>query len=87
MERDPNLITSDLCRTEHRDGVAIQIDIYRLEHETGWALELVDPDNTSIAWDDLFETDDAALAEALSVLDKEGSAIFQEPTNIIPFNR
>ena len=45
--------------------------LYRLE-TTDWSLEVVDETGTSIVWDDLFPTDQAALDEALKTIREEG---------------
>ena len=81
---DPNLILSGLSRQVTLEGHAFRIEIYRLEH-TDWSLEIVDEDGTSTVWEDLFETDQAALDEALKTIDDEGLAAFRDGGTIIPF--
>ena len=62
---DPEIIKSRHSGTFTKDGVTVEVCIYRLAN-TRWTLEVVDCEGTSTAWDDEFETDDAALAEFLS---------------------
>ena len=86
-ERDPSLVTSSLSRRLTRDGISVQIGIYRLESEPGWSLEVVNAAGTSIVWDDLFPTDDAALAEFDRTVAEEGMVAFLDSSKIIPFRR
>lgn len=81
---EPNLINSGLSRSIEVDGQTFRIEIYRLEH-TEWSLEVVDEEGTSTVWDELFETDQAALDEVLQSVAREGIGAFQESANVIPF--
>jgi uncharacterized protein len=65
------LIHSPLTRTLSAEGHTLRIDIY---HGVGepWILEIVDESGTSTVWDDLFDTDTAALEAALEALEQEG---------------
>lgn len=74
---DPKLIDSPLSRAVHVEDESLQICIYRLETDAKWTLEVVDQDATSTVWDDLFDTDEAALAEALQAIEKEGLEAFK----------
>lgn len=87
MERDPEIITSDLSKTVSKDGVAVDVHIFRLENETGWALEVVNENNTSTTWDDLISSDEAALEEFARVVTTEGIEAFMDGSNIVPFQR
>jgi hypothetical protein len=63
-ENDPEIEYSPLCEEVTRDGLTVRVQIYR--HKTGnegWSLEVVDHEDASTVWDDLFETDHEALAE------------------------
>jgi hypothetical protein len=86
-EREPNLVTSSLSRRLTRDGISVEIGIYRLETEPGWSLEVVNAAGTSIVWDDLFPTDDAALAEFDRTVAEEGMVAFLDSGKVIPFRR
>lgn len=68
-------IQSPLCRQYEEDGLSVTIDIYRTE-DSGWILEIVDEGNNSTVWEDKFETDKEALAEALDALKQEGVQAF-----------
>jgi hypothetical protein len=74
---DPKLINSSLSRSFEENGARVEIAIYRLE-DTDWSLEIVASDGCSTVWDDLFATDEAALAEALSAIKDEGIPSFFE---------
>lgn len=83
---DPNLIHSDLSRQIILESHTFEIEIYRLEH-TDWSLEVIDEDGSSTVWDDLFETDQAALKEALKTNKDEGIGAFRDSATVIPFQK
>lgn len=83
-ERDPNIITSGLSGHVTEDGVTVDVKIYRLEHDHGWALEVVNANGTSIVWDQLFDTDDEALAAFNLTVEEEGMEAFAD-SNVVPF--
>ncbi len=68
---DPQIITSSLSRVVEKDGASVDVRIYRLEN-TEWSLEIVATRGTSTVWDDLFPSDEAALAAALQAIEEEG---------------
>jgi hypothetical protein len=82
---DPNLVHSSLSQRITVEGHEFSIEIYRLEHEAAWSLEVVDDEGTSAVWDDLFDTDQAALNEVLKAIEKEGLGAFRENADVIPF--
>lgn len=82
---DPNLITSGLSRSVTVDHSPVRIEIVRLEGNPDWSLEVVDHEGTSIVWQEPFETDAAALAEAIRAIEEEGTKLFQDESNVIPF--
>ena len=82
---DPNLIDSGLSQRTTVEGHEFKIKIYRLEHEPKWSLEVVDEDGTSTVWDDLFDTDQAALVEVLKAIKEEGLSAFRDNANVVPF--
>jgi len=86
-ERDPNIVNSGLSRTVTRDGVTVEVSIIRLEHESEWSLEVVNSANTSIVWDELFPTDEAAYAEFERTVAEEGMHAFLDSAKMIPFRR
>lgn len=67
---------SPLSQTISKDGITVQILIYRGESDNGWLLEVVDDEDASTVWEDTFDTDEAALAEAMDTIAKEGIATF-----------
>ena len=77
MKNDPEIIYSGHCTRFIKDGVVVDVQIYRLE-DTAWSLEVVNSANTSVVWDDLFETDDEAFAEFMRTVEEEGMAAFAE---------
>ena len=86
-DRDPNLITSSLSRDVSRDGVTVRVEIYRLEDRPGWGLEVVNDKGTSIVWDELFDTDDAADAAFRETVAVEGMTTFLDSATVIPFRQ
>ena len=67
---EPAFIESPLSQSVSRNGVAVRVEIYG-DSQDGWILEIVDASNTSHVWNEHFETDQQALAEALRALDEE----------------
>ena len=68
---DPKIIDSPLSGCFAEGGITVDVLIYRLE-DTHWSLEVVDSEGTSIVWDDLFPTDEAAKAEFHRCVAEEG---------------
>ncbi len=66
---------SPLSRTVSRDGYSVQIDIYE-DVNGGWLLQVVDLCGNLTGWNELFETDRAALDEALRAIEEEGITSF-----------
>ncbi len=69
---------SPLERKVERDGVWVKICIYRGEGDPVWLLEVEDHRGGSTVWDDRFETDQAALDEALRSIDEDGIESFAQ---------
>lgn len=86
-ESEPHLVTSSLSCKVTRDGISLEVGIYRLETETGWSLEVINAAGTSIVWDDLFPTEEAALAEFERTVVDEGTVAFLDGGKVIPFRR
>ena len=72
MDEEPELETSPLSQKVSSGDKTVRVEIYRLEGETSWVLEVVDEYNNSTVWDDVFESDTAALAEAKKTILAEG---------------
>jgi hypothetical protein len=76
-DHDPEIEYSPLCEEVTRDGLTVRVQIYRLKiGSNGWSLEVVDHENASTVWDDLFATDHEALAEFSRTLEDEGIQSF-----------
>jgi hypothetical protein len=73
---EPELIESPLNCSIERGGRRLKVNIVRLATERGWSLEVVNDHNTSIVWDDQFETDRDADAAFRSALAEEGFEAF-----------
>ena len=86
-DRDPNIVTSRLSRRVTRDEVSVEVRICRLETDAVWTLEVVNSGGTSIVWDDLFPTDDAANDEFLRAVAEEGMETFLDSAKTVPFRR
>lgn len=69
-DEEPEFIESPLSQTVTRNGVTVQVEIYA-DSNGRWILEIVDAENASHVWDEHFETDEQALAEAMRALDEE----------------
>lgn len=70
-----DLIYSPLQQTYTEGAYSVEIQIYRMP-DRGWTLEVVDQDNTSTVWDHEFETDAAALEQALAEIKADGLKAF-----------
>ena len=81
----PNIVTSGLSRTIAVNGHNLTIEIYRLEHDASWTLEVIDEEGTSSVWDDTFDSDQAAIEEALKTIKEEGLSAFRDSANVIQF--
>jgi hypothetical protein len=66
---EPDFVDSPLSQTVTRNGVTVRIAIYA-DDEGRWILEVVDAEHASHIWEEHFETDAQALAEALQALDE-----------------
>ncbi len=82
---DPNIVNSGLSQRVTVEGHNFSIEIYKLEGSTEWSLEVVDEEGTSTVWDDLFDSDQAALDEVMRAIKEEGLAAFRESGNVVPF--
>lgn len=79
MVIEKELVLSELCQTVSRDSTFVEIEIYRLEDDDTWTLEVVDETNASTVWDNKYPTEQAALDEALRVINEEGIRSFMKP--------
>jgi len=62
MEDDLELEYSPLCQSISSGGKSVQVHIYN-DGEGKWILEVEDEFGNSTVWNDLFDTDSAALTE------------------------
>jgi hypothetical protein len=74
-DSDQKFIHSDLETTRTEGISSVQISIYRSE-DSDWFLELIAGDGNSTVWPEAFETEEAALGEAILVIKDEGIASF-----------
>lgn len=84
---DPRIIDSPLSGLVQQDGVAIEVSIFRLEDSADWSLEAINEAKTSIIWEDLFYTDQAAFQSFWAVVEAEGIRTFLDSSNVVPFRR
>jgi len=75
MTDDYDVKMSPLSQRFEQDGKSVRIEIYE-DGEGGWLLEIVDEGNNSTMWEDSFDSDDDALAEALAAIKDHGIASF-----------
>jgi uncharacterized protein len=71
-DEDLELIYSPLSRSLSEDGHTLRIEIYGGAGEPGWILEIEDERGTSTVWSEPFDTEQAALDEALAAIAEEG---------------
>ena len=71
MNNEIDLIYSKHCQSVTRNGRTIKVEIYS-SGKNDWILEVVDEDNNSTAWAELFGTDDEAFQEFERTLKEEG---------------
>jgi len=76
MDRDPELVRSNFSGPVTRNLVTVRLEIYRLESDRQWVLEVVNQNGTSIVWDDLFDTDNAAHEAFEAAVEKDGMGTF-----------
>ena len=82
MQEEFEIEDSKLSQKVSRDGMTVEVLIYRGKDDSGWMLEVVDQEGGSTVWDDLFPTDEEALAEAINTIETEGIACFlRDPAN------
>lgn len=81
MNEDPEIEYSNHCQKIENGGNELSIEIYRIEGTQGWSLEIVDQYGNSTVWDDLFESDAAAITEAKKSILEEKSEAFVGPSN------
>ena len=68
---------SPLCRTITKDGWDLKIVIYK-DGEGQWLLQVVNDADVSTCWMEPFETDQAALNEALKAVEENSIEYFHE---------
>ncbi|MBC8131286.1 MAG: hypothetical protein H7Y08_13300 [Rhizobiaceae bacterium] len=74
---DVELEFSELGGLVTRDDRTVQVHIYRVVgSDKGWALEVVDVDDNSTTWDELFSTERDAYEEFSRILEEDGIAAF-----------
>ena len=78
MEDDFEIELSPLCQSISSGGKTVQIHIIKSEGGK-WILELEDEFGNSTVWDDLFDTDSAALIEAKKAILKDQIKSFIGP--------
>ena len=81
---DYPIVHSSLERRITRDGVSLDVQVYRGKDQAGWLLEIVDHLGGSTVWEDTFPSDEAALAEAMETIDRDGAASFAEDKPSLP---
>jgi hypothetical protein len=76
-DNQPQIEYSTLCGYVTEDDVTVRVVICRLMGaDEGWALEVIDAEGTSTAWDDPFPTEQEAYREFYDTLHKEGIRSF-----------
>ena len=81
MNEDPEIEYSAHCQKIDSGGKKLSIEIYRIKGTDGWSLEIVDEYGNSTVWDDLFESDVAAITEAKISILEETASTFVGPSD------
>jgi len=68
---DIELIYSKHCQSLSINNKTVRVEIFS-SGKNDWILEVVDENNNSTVWDDLFSTDDEAYEEFQRTLAEEG---------------
>ncbi len=71
VNEETEIEMSPLCQSFEKGGITLQIEIYRSQ-ESDWMLEVVNPTNTSIVWDETFQSDKAAFEEFQRTVKTDG---------------
>lgn len=74
---ETDLIYSKHCQSVSVGNKTVRVEIYGFGNED-WGLEVVNEANTSIVWDDLLKSDDAAYEEFKRTLKDEGIEAFDD---------
>ncbi|MDD9905401.1 MAG: hypothetical protein OXT06_17670 [Rhodospirillaceae bacterium] len=82
---DPDTVRSGRSKRLFVDGQELRIEIYRLVNEGLWSLELVDENGAATVWTRRFETEQAAMDEALKAIEKNFDAAAPKGAVVIPF--
>ena len=69
------VIHSDLETSHSQDSFSVSIQIYR-STDSSWMLEVVAADGNATVWNDAFDSEDAALGEAILAIRDEGIQSF-----------
>ena len=77
-EDEPPYVESPLSQQLTRNGVTVQVQIYG-DEKGKWILELVDQQDNSHVWDNPFESDQLALAEAIRALEENSIDFLPDP--------
>lgn len=75
ISQDPDIEFSPLGQMVTRDGLTVRVVIFRVpELDSRWTLEVIDQQETSTVWDEVFETDDDAFTMFQRALEAHGIA-------------
>lgn len=72
----PEIDVSLLSGEFTKDGITVEVMIYRGANETEWVLEVVYDEDIATFWEEPFETDQAAYAEFVRTVEREGMNTF-----------
>ena len=70
---DVEIEVSPLSQKFEENGIEVDVLIYRIAGSSeGWALEVVDEEDASTVWDDLFQSDQEAFDTFMKEVAEEG---------------
>jgi len=81
LNQETEIEYSEFSQNLSSGGKTLSVKIYRIKGTEGWSLEIVDEYNNSTVWDDLFQSDTAAITEAKKSILEDTAAVFVGPSN------
>lgn len=72
----PKIIDSPVSRVIKNGSRQVEVRISRPETEKRWSLQIVAGNGCLTVWDKIFASDEAALDDALEVIEEDGIASF-----------
>lgn len=72
----PKIVASSRARVVKEGPRRVEIQTRRIARHDGWSLKIVAGNGSLTFWDEIFASDEAALDEALKIIEEDGVASF-----------